>query len=171
MLTVSVCASKVHCQSHIKKTWANAEVVDEMIESEDAGRAATSCCGSSDAEPLRCCPAPDPAEADRLTRVAKALGDPIRLGMLDVMAQGRACCGLPEPSQRGVPGAGDPEGICVCDFQEHFNLGQSKVSYHLHVLREAGLVREEARGKWTFYAIDGEAAAEALDAFKDLLRV
>ncbi len=32
-------------------------------------------------------------------------------------------------------------------------------------------MREEARGKWTFYAIDGEAAAEALDAFRDLLRV
>ena len=108
---------------------------------------------------------------EQLTRVAKALSDPIRLGMLDVMAQGRACCGLPEPSERGVPGAGEPAGICVCDFQEHFGLGQSKVSYHLHVLREAGLVREEARGKWTFYAIDGKAAATALDALRDLMRV
>ena len=170
-MSASVCASQGHCQPHIKKTWANAEVVDEMIESEDARQAVTSCCGSSDADSARCCPAPGAAEAERLTLVAKALSDPIRLGMLDVMAQGRACCGLPAPSQRGVPGAGDPEGICVCDFQEHFNLAQSKVSYHLHVLREAGLVREEARGKWNFYAIDGEAAAEALDAFRDLLRV
>ena len=32
-------------------------------------------------------------------------------------------------------------------------------------------MREEERGKWSFYAIDGEAAAEALEAFKDLLRV
>ncbi len=143
-----------------------------MIESESEGQAAaTGCCGSSDADSRRCCAPPTAAEADRLARVAKALGDPIRLGMLDVMAQGRACCGLPEASQRGVPGAGDPEGICVCDFQEHFNLGQSKASYHLRVLREAGLVREEVRGKWTFYAIDGEAAADALGAFKDLLRV
>jgi len=108
---------------------------------------------------------------DRMTRVGKALSDPIRLGMLDVMAQGRACCGLPEPSERGVPGTGDPEGICVCDFQDHFGLAQSKASYHLRVLREAGLVREEQRGKWTFYAIDGESAAEALRAFRDLLRV
>jgi ArsR family transcriptional regulator len=142
-----------------------------MIRSESQAQAPACSCGSADAETDRCCPPPDAGEADRLTRVAKALSDPIRLGMLDVMAQGRACCGLPAPSQRGVPGAGDPEGICVCDFQEHFNLAQSKVSYHLHVLREAGLVREEARGKWTFYAIDGEAAAEVLDAFGDLLRV
>jgi len=106
-----------------------------------------------------------------LARLAKALSDPIRLRMLDVMAQGRACCGLPEPSRRGVPGAENPAGICVCDFQDHFGLAQSKASYHLRVLREAGLVREESRGKWSFYAIDGEAVASALDAFRDLLRV
>ena len=130
-----------------------------------------SCCASADAEGARCCPGPKDEVVAGMTRVGKALGDPIRLGMLDVMAQGRACCGLPEPSERGVPGKGDPSGICVCDFQEHFGLGQSKVSYHLRVLKDAGLVREEQRGKWTFYAIDGEAASNALDAFKDLLRV
>ena len=119
----------------------------------------------------RCCPPPDAAETERLTLVAKALSDPVRLQMLDVMAQGRVCCGLPDPSERGVPGTVDPQGICVCDFQEHFNIGQSKVSYHLRVLKQAGLVREEERGKWTFYAIDGGAAAEALDSFKGLLRV
>ena len=142
-----------------------------MVESKSEAQLPTCSCAPIGAGTERCCPPPDAAQAERLTLVAKALSDPIRLGMLDVMAQGRACCGLPEPSERGVPGAGDPEGICVCDFQEHFGLGQSKVSYHLRVLREAGLVREEQRGKWTFYAIDGGAAAEALDAFKDLLRV
>jgi ArsR family transcriptional regulator, arsenate/arsenite/antimonite-responsive transcriptional repressor len=142
-----------------------------MIRSENQTQAPACSCGSAGTDTDRCCPPPEAAAADRLTRVAKALSDPIRLGMLDVMAQGRSCCGLPAPSKRGVPGAGDPEGICVCDFQEHFNLAQSKASYHLGVLREAGLVREEARGKWTFYAIDGEAAAQSLDAFRDLLRV
>jgi ArsR family transcriptional regulator, arsenate/arsenite/antimonite-responsive transcriptional repressor len=123
-----------------------------------------------DATARTCCPAPDEAATLRLARVAKALSDPIRLRMLDVMAQGRGCCGLPEPSERGVPGSADPMGICVCEFQEHFGLGQSKVSYHLRVLREAGIVTEETRGKWTFYAIDGEAVAEALGAFGSLLR-
>jgi ArsR family transcriptional regulator len=117
-----------------------------------------------------CCPAPDDAAVARLTRVAKALSDPIRLGMLDVMAQGRACCGLPDPAERGVPGAADPVGICVCEFQEHFGIGQSKVSYHLRLLKEAGLVSEEARGKWNFYAVDREAVATAFDAFRSLLR-
>jgi len=123
-----------------------------------------------DATAQQCCPAPDEAAVARLARVAKALSDPIRLGMLDVMVQGRACCGLPDTVERGVPGAADPLGICVCEFQEHFGLGQSKVSYHVRVLKEAGLVSEETRGKWSFYAVDREAAAGALDAFRALLR-
>jgi ArsR family transcriptional regulator len=118
----------------------------------------------------RCCPAPDEAAVVRLARIAKALSDPIRLGMLDVMAQGRGCCGLPDPSERGVPGAADPLGVCVCEFQEHFGLAQSKVSYHLRVLREAGIVSEETRGKWSFYALDREAAAAALGEFHAILR-
>jgi ArsR family transcriptional regulator, arsenate/arsenite/antimonite-responsive transcriptional repressor len=139
-----------------------------VIRSESPAQVPASCAA---VEAVRRRPPPKAAESERLARVAKALSDPIRLSMLDVMAQGRSCCGLPAPAERGVPGKGDPQGICVCDFQEHFSIGQSKVSYHLRVLKEAGLVREEARGKWTFYAIDGQAAAEALDALRDLLRI
>jgi ArsR family transcriptional regulator, arsenate/arsenite/antimonite-responsive transcriptional repressor len=117
-----------------------------------------------------CCPSPNAETLAGLARVAKALSDPIRLNMLDVMAQGRSCCGLPDPQERGVPGTADPAGICVCEFQEHFGLGQSKVSYHLRVLKEAGIVREETRGKWSFYAIDREAVATALDGLRSLLR-
>ncbi len=105
----------------------------------------------------------------RLALVAKALSDPIRLEMLDVVEQGRSCCELPDPASRGVPGAGQPRGICVCEFQEQFGLAQSKVSYHLKVLRDAGLMRAEVRGKWTFYTIDREAVAAALFAFDRLL--
>jgi ArsR family transcriptional regulator, arsenate/arsenite/antimonite-responsive transcriptional repressor len=133
-------------------------------------QAAERCCPQLEPPAGRGCAAPDSKELGRLTLFAKALSDPIRLRMLDVMAQGRACCGLPEPSERGVPGATDPAGICICDFQEHFGLGQSRVSYHLRVLKEAGLVREEARGKWSFYAIDGQAARNALEAFREILR-
>ena len=127
----------------------------------------------SEAEQTRTIRVAVPSEAPvaRLTRIAKALSDPIRLGMLDVMAQGRTCCGLPDPAEKGVPGVADPLGICVCEFQEHFDLGQSKVSYRLRVLKNAGLVRKETRGKWTFYAIDREAVTEALDAIHSLLRV
>ena len=116
-----------------------------------------------------CCTATDADLTTRIARVAKALSDPIRLEMLRVMLQGRGCCGLIDPVARGVPGARELAGICVCEFQERFGLGQSRASYHLRVLKEAGLVSEEIRGKWSFYALDREAAAAALRAFASLL--
>jgi len=112
--------------------------------------------------PRVCCTRTGEDALSHLARVAKALSDPIRLGMLDVMTQGRGCCGLMDPAQRGVPGSGDPAGICVCEFQEQFGLAQSKASYHLRVLKDAGLVTEETRGKWSFYAVDERRVAEAL---------
>jgi ArsR family transcriptional regulator, arsenate/arsenite/antimonite-responsive transcriptional repressor len=115
-----------------------------------------------------CCTRTRPEALARLAQVAKALADPIRLGMLDVMTQGRGCCGVIDPQQAGVPGAGEPDGICVCEFQEQFGLGQSKASYHLRVLKDAGLVTEETRGKWSFYAVDAERVSEALCDFNDV---
>jgi ArsR family transcriptional regulator len=117
-----------------------------------------------------CCAEMSEAAVVRLSKVGKALADPIRLAMLDAMAQGRSCCGLPAPSERGVPGKGDPQGICVCELQENLGLAQSKASYHLRVLKEAGLISEEARGKWTFYGIDREGVAAAAEAFRALMR-
>ena len=110
----------------------------------------------------------DDADVVRLARLAKALSDPIRVRMLELMTQGRGCCGLPAPAERGVPGAQEPAGICVCEFQEQFGLGQSKTSYHLRVLKEAGLVTEETRGKWSFYDVDGEAVSTALRRLRSL---
>ncbi len=109
-----------------------------------------------------CCTRTDPETLARLAKAAKALSDPIRLGMLDVMTQGRGCCGVIDPQERGVPGAGDPDGICVCEFQEQFGLAQSKASYHLRVLKDAGLLTEETRGKWSFYKVDGERLSQVL---------
>jgi ArsR family transcriptional regulator len=109
-----------------------------------------------------CCTRTNEDSLVRLARITKALSDPIRLGMLDVMSQGRGCCGVIDPAARGVPGAGEPVGICVCEFQEQFGLAQSKASYHLRVLKDAGLVTEETRGKWSFYAVDRESLAAAL---------
>ena len=76
-----------------------------------------------------------------------------------MMADGRSCCDF---SDSGVPVEEGEEGICVCEFEEHFGMGQSKVSYHMKKLKDAGLVREERRGKWAFYSLDREAAGALL---------
>ena len=112
----------------------------------------------------------DVADVAQLAKLGKALSDPIRLKMLAILAEGRDCCELPDICTRGVPGKGIPAGICVCEFQEQFGLGQSRTSYHLRVLKEAGLVTEEQRGKWSFYALDRETLAGAVQVLEGLAR-
>jgi ArsR family transcriptional regulator len=83
----------------------------------------------------------DRAHAERLARVAKALGDPIRMQLLDVLRKH----------------AGK---VCVCELTPLFEVGQSTVSHHLKVLREAGLVDSERRGLWAYYYVIPEALEE-----------
>jgi ArsR family transcriptional regulator len=111
---------------------------------------------------------PDPLSdlrVERLVALGRALSDPIRVRMLGMMAEaaasGRGCCGLPE---LGVPkwDTDEPSGICVCEFQDVFSMGQSKVSYHVRKLKDAGLILEEKRGKWSFYSLDRVAIRDLL---------
>ena len=103
---------------------------------------------------------------ERLVALGRALSDPIRVRMLSMMAEGRGCCDLPD---LGVPVEAEDNGICVCEFEDYFSMGQSKVSYHMKKLKEAGLVREERRGKWSFYSLDRETAGELLGEAADHL--
>lgn len=141
---------------------------------------------SASGETRPCCPLPPgvaplavPKAVDdnerlvRLSRWAHALSDPIRLHMLDVMARAQDCCRPAdgpegrlddatggEEAGRGAATAPPLAGVCVCELQSLQGLAQSKVSYHLKVLRDAGLVREQRRGKWSFYAVDEDAARQ-----------
>jgi len=83
-----------------------------------------------------------------------------------MIADGRSCCDF---SSTGVPADEGDQGICVCEFEEHFGMGQSKVSYHMKKLKDAGLMREKRRGKWAFYSLDREVAGELLDEAADRL--
>ena len=105
-------------------------------------------------------------EVYRLVALGRALSDPIRVRMLSMMAEGRGCCDF---SDSGVPVEEGEEGICVCEFEEAFSMGQSKVSYHVRKLKEAGLVSEERRGKWAFYSLDRDAASGLLGEAADRL--
>jgi ArsR family transcriptional regulator, arsenate/arsenite/antimonite-responsive transcriptional repressor len=103
---------------------------------------------------------------EQLVALGRAISDPIRVRMLSMMADGRSCCDF---SASGVPAEEGEEGICVCEFEEVFGMGQSKVSYHMRKLKDAGLVREERRGKWAFYSLDQEAAGALLGEAADRL--
>jgi ArsR family transcriptional regulator, arsenate/arsenite/antimonite-responsive transcriptional repressor len=92
---------------------------------------------------------------DDLATVAAAIGDPLRVRIIDLLAAGRAepCC---SPVNSELPGA-----LCACDIAPALGgLAPSKLAYHLSQLRAAGLVREQRRGKWVYYSVNHEALAE-----------
>ncbi len=91
---------------------------------------------------------------DELVTIAAALGDPLRLKVLDLLAAGRSkpCCSPQNPDA--------PIWVCACDLAAELGgLAHSKLAYHLAQLRAAGLVKEQRRGKWVYYAINEEALA------------
>jgi ArsR family transcriptional regulator len=79
-------------------------------------------------------------QADGIARVAKALGDPIRVQLVDVLRR-------------------HPGKACVCELVPLFDLSQPTVSHHLKVLRDAGLVGSERRGLWAYYYVEPDALA------------
>jgi ArsR family transcriptional regulator len=78
-----------------------------------------------------------------LATAFKALGDPTRLKIMDLLrASGRSCCGLI---------ARDERGLCACDVERAIGLSQAAVSHHMAILIRAGLVEAEKRGRWMYY--------------------
>lgn len=49
---------------------------------------------------------------------------------------------------------------CVCDLQDAVGAAQSRLSFHLKVLRDAGLVNDRKQGRWNFYSLRGEVLEE-----------
>ena len=88
----------------------------------------------------------DRERAERMAVVAKALGDPVRMQLVDVLRKA----------------AGGE--VCVCELVPLFDLSQPTVSHHLKVLREAGIVDSKRRGLWAFYYVI-PAALEDLSAW------
>jgi ArsR family transcriptional regulator len=89
---------------------------------------------------------------DELVTIAAALGDPLRFQVLDVLAAGRCkpCCSPEHPDA--------PVWVCACDISAELGgIAPSKLAYHLSQLRAAGLVCEQRRGKWVYYAINENA--------------
>jgi ArsR family transcriptional regulator len=80
-------------------------------------------------------------KAARLAEIAKALGDPIRLQLVDVLRQH----------------AGK---VCVCELVPLFDISQPTLSHHLKKLREAGIVDSERTGLWAYYYVLPEALNE-----------
>jgi ArsR family transcriptional regulator, arsenate/arsenite/antimonite-responsive transcriptional repressor len=100
----------------------------------------------------RCCepvayPDVERERAERMATLAKAIADPVRLQLVDVLRKH----------------AGE---VCVCELVPLFELSQPTISHHLKVLRDAGVVDSERRGLWAYYYV----VPEALDELAGWLR-
>lgn len=97
--------------------------------------ASATCCAPLTAEPL------DQGQAQDFARVLKALADPTRLRLVSLVA------------------AHEGNEACACDLIDPVGLGQPTVSHHLKILVDAGVLRREKRGIWSYYSL----AAETLE--------
>ena len=91
-----------------------------------------------------CAPAAglDPAlDAERLAAVAKALGEPVRVQILDVLRR-------------------SSDEVCQCELIALFDIGQSLLSHHMRKLVEAGVVTVQRRHKWAYYTVDADVLKE-----------
>lgn len=83
----------------------------------------------------------DVAAAERIAAVAKALNDPIRVQIVDVLRSH----------------AGE---VCVCELVPLFEISQPTLSHHLRKLRDAGIVDSVKRGLWSYYFVKPESLKE-----------
>jgi ArsR family transcriptional regulator, arsenate/arsenite/antimonite-responsive transcriptional repressor len=82
------------------------------------------------------------SDLDRAVALFHALSDTTRLAILEMLRGGERC---------------------VCELQDELDAAQSRLSFHLRVLKEAGLVTDRRDGRWSYYSIVPEALAEVHD--------
>ena len=99
-----------------------------------AGPAASACCAPAVGVDRS-------LDAERIAAVAKALSEPVRVQILDVLRRSE-------------------EPVCQCELIALFGVKQSLLSHHIHKLAEAGLVTVERRHKWAYYSIFADATQE-----------
>ena len=90
-------------------------------------------------------PATPAAAGPAVTRAFHALSDSTRLQILQILRQGESC---------------------VCELMDHLDAAQSRLSFHLRILKEAGLVTDRREGRWVYYAVEPEAIAGLIDTLE-----
>lgn len=78
------------------------------------------------------------------TKVFKALGDPKRAMIVDMLSCGE---------------------LCACMILDKFKMSQSTLSHHMKLLCECGLVKGKEKGKWTYYSLDAETIGKIKQFF------
>ena len=88
-----------------------------------------------------------PPNLSRTARWFHALSDETRIQILERLAAGEQC---------------------VCDLTDFFQTGQSRLSFHLKTLKDAGILLDRREGRWVYYSINAEALEEMMEVMKSL---
>jgi len=102
--------------------------------------------------PVECCtpvaaPGITEAQASTLATIFKALGDPSRVRIVNLLANAR-------------------DAVCVCEFMPQLGLSQGTVSFHLKKLLNVGLLEREQRGTWAYYSLKRDGLGRLADVFE-----
>jgi ArsR family transcriptional regulator len=81
------------------------------------------------------------ASFERTAELFHALADPTRLQIIERLRGGEQC---------------------VCDLTDALETGQSRLSFHLKTLKDAGILRDRRQGRWVYYALDPDVIDDAL---------
>ena len=81
--------------------------------------------------------------------IMESLSDPIRINILELMMDGE---------------------ICVCDIVNVTGLSQSKISYHIKILKDSGLISDRQEGRWVYYKLDLEVLSEIQNWIGNLIQ-
>ena len=77
--------------------------------------------------------------SEQFVGIMESLSDPIRINILELMMDGE---------------------ICVCDIVNVTGLSQSKISYHIKILKDSGLITDRQEGRWVYYKLDLEILSD-----------
>jgi ArsR family transcriptional regulator len=85
-------------------------------------------------------PVPTHSRTERAIELFHALSDETRLEIIELLRKGERC---------------------VCELTDTLDAAQSRLSFHLRVLKDAGIVRDRKDGRWVYYELDRDAFEEA----------
>jgi ArsR family transcriptional regulator len=98
-----------------------------------------------------------PLTDDTLTEMLRAIADPVRRRILEMLKQ-PGCCSI-----------GRKSGLCACDIEREFELSQPTISHHMAILRKAGLIEAEKVGPWMWYRRNETAVRRLAQALGNAL--
>ena len=87
--------------------------------------------------------------SEQFVGIMESLSDPIRVNILELMINGE---------------------ICVCDIVKATGMSQSKISYHIKILKDSGLISDRQEGRWVYYKLDLEVLSDIQNWMGNLIQ-